>query len=192
MSTPLPPLKPPQFSLRTLFALITLVACVSALANFVSPLAMAGIVFLIISIAAHIAGNKLGMRLREHASRHNPLRAEAPQPATITRSGDFVPPTRLRERKALGLFAAAITLLGTTLGAVLACVGTLVLRSHPSRADLIVFGLAGATMSGMFTFAAAGFVQEMLAAIWEASQPSMPKNNPAQDKSAAGSKSGSD
>jgi hypothetical protein len=177
-SPPLPPLKSPQFSLRTLFAFVTLVALVSALSHFVSPLVLAGIIFLIVSIAAHVAGNKLGTTLRAHSSQRQAEENEHPEGVVPARREDFAPPTRLRRRQALGLIAALVTLLGAVGGGVLGVIGAYSLHRHPAPADLLVSGGAGAVLVGMVSFAVAGFVQEIGAAAWEASQTAEPVRRP--------------
>jgi hypothetical protein len=180
-SPPLPPLKSPQFSLRTLFAFITLVALVSALSHFVSPLVLAGIIFLIVSIAAHVAGNKLGTILRQHSARQQANENEHPEGVVPARREDFAPPTRLRRRQALGLIAALVTLLGAIGGGILGVLATYSLHSHSAPADLLVSGGAGAVLVGIVSFAVAGFVQEIGAAAWEASKTAGPAIKPPRE-----------
>jgi hypothetical protein len=182
-TSPLPPLKSPQFSLRTLFAFITLVALVSGLSHFVSPLVLAGIIFLIVSIAAHVAGNKLGTVLRAHAALRQADQNEHPEGVVPARREDFAPPTRLHRRQALGLIAALVTFVGAIGGAVLGVIGALSLHSRPMPADLLVSGGAGAVLVGMVSFAIAGFVQEIGAAAWEASKTAEPAIRPPRESS---------
>lgn len=171
-----PPLKPPQFSLRTLFVLLTLVACFSALATAVSPMVLAGIVFLVVSIAAHVAGNKLGTTLRDHARRQQLSQKLTPEHGAPIAGLEYAPATRLRERKALGLLAAIVTVVGVGAGATVAVVGALSFTRHATPADLIVYGVAGGILCGFFTFALVAFVQTMSTAAWEASRPALPSS----------------
>ena len=73
-------LRPPQFTLRTLIGLITLLAALFSLVNVVHPVVMAGLVLLALLIAAHVAGNVIGTRLREIGDR------------PVTKEGREVPP----------------------------------------------------------------------------------------------------
>jgi hypothetical protein len=170
---PKPPLKPPQFSLRTLFVVVTLVACISALATAVSPMVLAGILFLLVSIAAHVAGNKLGTTLRDHASQQRLSQeltaAQRSPPASL----EYAPTTRLRERRALGLLAAVFTIFGMATGAAAAIAGALSFTKSATPADLVVYGIAGGVLCGFFTFAVVAFLQVLLTAAWEASRPAL-------------------
>jgi hypothetical protein len=159
--------------LRTLFVLLTLVACISALATAVSPMVLAGILFLIVSIAAHVAGNKLGTTLRDHASRQRLAQESPPPQRAPVASSEYAPTTRLRERRALGLLAAVFTILGIAIGAAAAIVGALSFTMSATPADLIVYGIAGGVLCGFFTFAAVAFLQVLLTAAWEASHPAV-------------------
>lgn len=55
----------PQFKLRTLLLLVTLACLVLAAAKLLSPLAIAVLVVLLLSVMAHVVGNALGTRLRD-------------------------------------------------------------------------------------------------------------------------------
>jgi hypothetical protein len=185
LTPPLPPLKSPQFSLRTLFLLTTLVGCICALANLVSPLVLGGILFLAASIAAHVAGNKLGVTLREHASKQRiHQQQERPMVTGPLANAPAVPATRLRERKALGLVAGILTLAGGAAGLGLGVAGVHVLNRSPSTADLIVVGIAGAVLGALWTFALVGFLQVTSGAAWQALDASR-ESQGAPDKAAA-------
>ncbi|MCI0357192.1 MAG: hypothetical protein L0211_01745, partial [Planctomycetaceae bacterium] len=63
-----PRLRPPQFGLRTLLFVVTVCAVLAALSKWVTPLVFLCLVFLALTIIAHVAGNAIGTRLREIGS----------------------------------------------------------------------------------------------------------------------------
>jgi hypothetical protein len=55
----------PQFTLRTLFLLITLVCLLLAACQVLSPLAIGVLLLVLLSVLAHVAGNAIGTQLRD-------------------------------------------------------------------------------------------------------------------------------
>src|SRR6185369_6602570 len=58
-------LRPPQFGLRTLLALVAAIGILLSLRQWISPMAIAAIAFLAVSVFCHVAGNAIGTRLRQ-------------------------------------------------------------------------------------------------------------------------------
>jgi hypothetical protein len=165
-------LPPPQFGLRALLLAVTVCAVLAALSQWVTPIVIACIIFLVLCVIAHVAGNAIGTRLRELGS-HSPTSDGALSPGLAhpkPDAGDFAPPTRLGQRQALGWPIVIATLAGIILGAVGGVVWTLVSSRGPVGAlNLGVGGLAFAVLGGIIAFAAFGFVQVGLAALRQAS-----------------------
>src|SRR5947209_1275592 len=111
-------LRPPQFGLRTLLALVAACGGLLALRQWLDPIAIAGIAFLAISIFCHVAGNCLGTRLREIGDRpdlvSDPSTAASRQP----RAQDFAPVTQLSRRHSLGWTIVIASSIGITSGAI--------------------------------------------------------------------------
>ena len=165
-------LPPPQFGLRTLLLVVTACALLAALSQWVSPIVLACVVFLVLSILAHIAGNAIGTRLREFGSRPTAEDAElSPGLARARpRADDFAPPTRLSERQGLGWPILIAASAGTLLGAIGGVVWTLVTSRGPvGLLNVGVGAIAFAVLGGIIAFVAFGFIQVGLGALRQAS-----------------------
>src|SRR5437762_8122334 len=84
-------LRPPQFGLKTLLALVAACGGLLALRQWLDPIAIAAIAFLALSIFCHVAGNCIGTRLREIGDNPNSPREEAPAARLAPRPQDFAP-----------------------------------------------------------------------------------------------------
>src|SRR5262249_20334039 len=116
---PGPRLRPPQFGLRTLLLLVTACGVLLALRQWfaLSPIAIAALVLLGISIFCHVAGNVICTRLRDigdapQARADQLLSPPRPQPS------DFAPVTRLSQRQSLGRLILIVVPAGGALGGV--------------------------------------------------------------------------
>ena len=161
-------LRPPQFTLRTLIGLITLLAVLFALVNVVHPLVLAGLILLVLLIAAHITGNALGTRLREIGSRPVDERGRDLPPQTYLREvgqDEFAAPTQLARRMPLGLPVLVVSTAGAVLGGL---GGGLWGWQAGSTPHIAVGGVAFAVLGGLGSFALFSFSQVMLGAYWQA------------------------
>jgi hypothetical protein len=165
-------LPPPQFGLRTLLWVITGCAAIFALSRWLEPLALAGVVMLVLSVIAHVAGNAIGTRLRELGGRRKPRTSDGDSSAAIAgRPGatDFAPVTRLSQRKSLGWPIIIGTAAGTLVGGIGGGQWT-VLNSvgSPGVLNVAVGVLAFAVLNGIGAFVIFGFIQVGVGAIRQA------------------------
>ena len=164
-----PGLKPPQFSLRTLLLIVTLSAIFCAVSNFLPPLMTAGLIFLAICVAAHIAGNALGTRLRENGNRAiDAVGQPLALPQHSSRSAPNAPPTALCQRRSLGWPVLAATLCG-----ILACgtgggLWTALNGAAPAISAIIIAVVSFGVLGGFSAFLAFSFVQVGLGALGQA------------------------
>jgi hypothetical protein len=179
-----PPLRPPQFTLRTLILLITVLAIFFSLVNTVHPVVMAGLVLLTLLIAAHVAGNVIGTRLREIGDR--PLTQEGgevpPQPFVghLTRTS-FAPPSDLARRIALGLPILIVTTAGVLAGGIAGGLWGYLAAGDDGWLNIVVGIVACGFLGGFGSFVAFSFTQVILGAWWQASR-SLPDPHQAETK----------
>jgi hypothetical protein len=162
-----PTLRPPQFGLRTLLVVMTVLGAVFALIPWLPPAGVAILLLFGVSIFCHVAGNAIGTRLRANGDR--------PIPAPLGRStfgrptaAHFAPATRLSQRQSLGWLIVIATVGGIVAGGFGGGVWTLLTSRGPVgplnvAVGVIAFGVLG----GMAAFATVAFVQVMLGAIWQ-------------------------
>jgi len=170
-------LKPPQFNLRTMLLAVAIVSVLIALMTSVGPLAAFGILLLVLSIIAHVAGNALGTRLRENGNR--PLEAEPENVAarraktqTPLPSADFAPDTRLGGRHALGWTTIAAVLVGGLFGAGLG--GTFLAWlcwDKATTVGIVCGAAASGALGGFAGFLLGSFIGELLRAYLQAVRP---------------------
>ena len=173
-----PGLKPPQFSLRTLLLAVTLLAVIFALFNVLPPLVMAGLIFLLITMLAHVAGNAIGMRLRDSGSRYAAEQA-AGRDQFAAGSGSATsaaaPQTQLSRRQSLGWPVLAATATGLLAGGGGGGLWT-AYSSGPQVAvlNIAVGAVAFAVLGGLAAFLTFSFTQVGVGALRQAlaSRPS--------------------
>lgn len=167
-----PALKPPQFSLRSLLLLMTLCAIVFSLVNVLPPMVLGGLVFLMLSIFAHVAGNAIGTRLRDNGSQHGNA-DDAPQGETW-RSGTpetprYAPQTKLGQRQSLGWPVFAATGTGLFLGGGGGGIWTASASAgDAAELSILVAVVAFAVLGGFAAFLAFSFAQVGLGALRQA------------------------
>jgi purine-cytosine permease-like protein len=165
-------LPPPQFGLRALLWVITGCAVIFALSRWLSPIALAGVVMLVLSVIAHVAGNAIGTRLRELGGRRKPKTFDqeaASSSSSRPAAADFAPVTRLGQRQSLGWPIIIGTASGTVAGGIGGGLWT-IFNAHgsPDPLSLVVGVLAFAVLNGIGAFVIFGFIQVGLGAIRQA------------------------
>ena len=162
-------LRPPQFGLRTLLLAVAACAVLASLYQWMSPMALAAVVLLVLAIIAHVAGNAIGTRLREIGS-DRPFDDDASgRLRAKPKAEDFAPATRLGQRHGLGWPLLLATAIGTISGAVGGGVWTILASRGPVGPLNIAVGVvAFAVLGGIAAFAAYGFVQVGLTAVRQA------------------------
>ena len=162
-------LRPPQFGLRSLLLAVTACAVLAAASRWVSPIAIAALVFLLLSIVAHVAGNAIGTRLRELGSRPGDDEMPSDAKRRRPRAGDFAPAPRLGERRGLGWPILIAALGGAFAGGLGGAVWTLLASRGPvGLLNIAVGAVAFAVLGGIASFGAFGFIQVGIGAIRQA------------------------
>lgn len=162
-----PTLTPPQFGLRTLLLIVSLCAVIFASFQWLSPLAIVGLIFLVICIAAHIAGNAIGTRLRENGSRPLPPHHLEPHSARFpaVSTAEFAEATQLSRHSSLGWPQMFATLAGIAAGGIGGGLGTILLSREYNEATVLIGAIAFAALGGMAAFIGYSFVQVALSTI---------------------------
>lgn len=156
-----PTLKPPQFRLRTLLLGVGVCAVVFTSFQWLSPLGIVGVLFLMLCIAGHIAGNAIGTQLRENGDHPLPppdeeTRRQLYRPATAAEIGEA---TQLSRASSLGWVQWLATLVGILSGGIGGGVGAALLSRKFDESIVLLGVLAFATLGGIAAFVAYSFVQ---------------------------------
>lgn|SRR5262245_68728 len=176
-------LRPPQFGLRTLMALVTACAGLLALGQWLDPIAIAAIAFLALSVFCHVAGNCIGTRLREIGDNRDLLRDDSPPNRASPRAQDFAPVTPLGQRQSLGWSIIIASSIGIASGAVGGGLWTFAAsRGEAGLLNIAVGIIAFGVLGGLAAFATVSFAQVLFGALWQAMQ-TPPTTGPASDQS---------
>jgi hypothetical protein len=168
-----PSLRPPQFGLRTLLLLMAAIGVLLALRQWLDPIVIVAILFLVLSVFCHVAGNAIGTRLREIGSQPNQAAEELVPTARLRpEPNDFAPATQLGQRSSLGWTIIIATSVGITTGAIGGGFWTfLTSRGGPEIVTIAIGVAAFGVLGGLAAFATVGFAQVLFGAIWQAMKP---------------------
>lgn len=163
-------LRPPQFGLRTLFLAVTALGIFLAAAQHLSPLAVGVAGFLLLSLAAHIAANALGTRLRGGTGGGEPFAHAAPRSTSEYGAKPVLnhPATNLSQRKSLGWTLVIAGGIGLTLGAAGGALWPLSSEREVGWFPVVIGAVAFGTLGALAAVLAAGFVQSAWSAWREA------------------------
>jgi hypothetical protein len=158
-------LGPPQFSMRTLLAVVTGCCVLFALMATVQPIWSLLLLLFLALVAAHVLGNALGTRLTERAPVREPLPAiPMAQPTKLVAGAQ-----RLREHTTLGRGPMRKALIGGLLGAILGAVALTRGDWNPMDVAGVILGTVSSGVIGMFLgFLIASFVSVFRRALAEA------------------------
>ncbi len=161
-----PQLGPPQFGLRTLLLIVSSVAVLLGLSQWLSPISVAALMLLTLSIIAHVAGNVIGSRLRDGRSRSRD-KQEQPPHVTSLRDDHFAPVTKLGRRHPLGWIPLLSALGGFCFGSLLGGSWTAyLLRQDFDWFPVAIAACAFGALGGFGGFLIIGFCK----AFWDAWQ----------------------
>lgn len=166
-----PMLSPPQFHLRTLLLGVALCGLIFATIQWLSPAAFFGLLFLALCIAAHVAGNSIGTKLRENGDR--PIPPQAPfdeRFAPVPRDELPVAP-QMSHRTGLGRPQWIATIVGIALGGLCGGVGAILLSRHWDDSILALGVLSFGTLGGIFAFVGYSFTNVFWSAYQQAQRP---------------------
>ena len=183
-SNPRRVLPPPQFTLRTLLLLITLFAAFFALVNLVHPLVICGLALLAILVAAHVAGNVIGTRLREIGDQPASNDGEAISARSRDRKvdrGSFAPPSDLARKSSLGLPVLIVTAAGVLVGGMGGGVWGFVSAGSEGWLNITVGSVAVGFLGGFASFAVYSFTQVLMGAWTQAARPPSPLHQSEND-----------
>ena len=167
-----PALRPPQFGLKGLFWTTTLVAVAIVALSALSPMVASGVVLLVLAVGAHVVGNALGTRLRDHGNTplptaDQPLRRERPQ------QHHFAPPTPLSHRQKMGRMMSVLSGAGAILGG--GAGGALLALLNWEKVTVANMALATvscAILGALVGFLGGSFVKVAFEAWWQAHRDS--------------------
>ena len=150
------PLPPPRFSLRTLAFAITAICVLLALWREMQPLPWAMVVLTLLVIAAHVAGNALGTRLRDGLPKTSAT--HSPSPIAV-RTEHFAPVSNLSGKQPLGWLMPIALGLGVAAGMIGG--GVFMWRVYGAALDRLAIGitlLAFGVLGGISMFLLSSFV----------------------------------
>ncbi|MFM9066697.1 MAG: hypothetical protein ACKOU6_16145 [Planctomycetota bacterium] len=169
----------PQFTLRTLFLIITLVCLLLAACQVLSPLAIGVLILVLLSVLAHVAGNAIGTQLRDGQSgsptagaqdQLSGSRVDGGLPDSHARrplaADDFARRSQLSHRQSLRwLIILPSIVVGATIGGLL---GAWWLSNIPavqlSLLKLVVGTTATTVLGGMLGFLLSAFLKTLISA----------------------------
>jgi len=166
-----PGLRPPRFSLATLFFTIGLLGVLFAAMSYLGSYATLLFILFTLTVAAHVAGNAIGTQLRNNGD-HPPMASgdatrDRRRPITVQ---DFAPPSQLRQRSALGKPILITTVMGSAAGAMLGGYELTMLMKQPTLIAVALGVIASAVLGAIWTFAASSFLHVASGALRQATR----------------------
>ncbi len=168
------PARPFQFGLRSLFIGIALLGMLLAIMVRLDPVWSAALAWMLLLVAAHVAGNFWGTRSR--ATRPPAPTADDTACAVANAPIEYAPATRLRGCSRLTRGMLATALVCATLGAIGGTTTILFLYRHTvSYLGTTIASVSGAALGAMLGFLASSFLGIGSRAFREAAgDPSLP------------------
>jgi hypothetical protein len=182
-----PALRPPRFSLRTLLLVMSGLCCLFAAMAALGLLWSAVLLLFLSLVAAHVIGNSLGTRLRDHASRQIAAdRIARPRLPLQAIRPNVAAPEQLTGRAKLNRITLILTVGGALVGAELGGAGLAVVHPQASAAAVGLGVVSSAVLAGFAGFLASSFLWVVRQALAEAHRgaapavrrPATPDSNP--------------
>lgn len=177
---PHPGLSPPRFGLGSLLLWIAVLCVLLASFSFLGPSVGFALGLLVFAVAAHVAGNAIGMQLRRargaRQERPGPEASEAEGsarsgPRKVVHATDFAPTTRLHRRESLGRPIVYVTAAGGIVGAALGGYALAAVLGKSATVASVGLGVfASGVLGAIWTFVGFSFLQVAVAALWQASR----------------------
>ena len=173
-----------QFGLRTLFVAVTLCAALFAVMSVLGAVVSVALGWFLLLIAAHVAGNAWGTRIRDRRGSAGDIDERNGPPSNRMQRLQFAPLSSLRERTGIGRVMLAASSIGAALGGVL---GTYVLcqvnwnrlcAAHGLGGSLFAIVLGGvstAIIGGFLGFLTSSFLEVGLQALRQATREVSPR-----------------
>ncbi|MCA9163755.1 MAG: hypothetical protein KDA41_04855 [Planctomycetales bacterium] len=171
-----PGLRPPRFRLLTLLLAIALLGAILASGKVVGVYGTFWIVVFALAVMGHVAGNALGLQLREssHAGRR-----DDEFPVDLARAGEaldansFAPTSKMNQRRSLGWLVIFAPIAGFVLAGI--CGGLWLTRENWAESTWVSIAasvVAAGTLGALGGFLLAAFLKVVLESLWEASRDS--------------------
>ncbi len=171
-----PALRPPRFTLRTMLALVTALCCLFAVMSAVGLLWSAMLALFLSLIAAHVFGNSVGTRLRDHTSHQLAERKVAGQRAVpVALNLNVAAPRQLTQRTKLKRITALMTICGAFVGAQFGGVALAAVHPQSSVAAVVLGVCSSAVLGGFAGFLASSFLSVIRQALAEAHHATTPQ-----------------
>lgn len=172
---PLPPenaaarLPPPRFGMRTILMVVTIIGMLLGLAVGVSPYVAAVACLFTLAIAAHMAGNAIGMQLQQLGNQERRSKPKGEAASASLSETDFAPATQLRHHKPLSAGIFITTSIGAGGGLLLGAVFFAALLWNEISLLLVASGaIAFAILGGIAAFLFSSFLTVLLGACQQA------------------------
>jgi predicted lipid-binding transport protein (Tim44 family) len=166
---PEPALRPPRFTLRTLWIVMTALCCLFAVMASLGALWSAMLLLFLCLIAAHVVGNSLGTKLRDHTNQQIRFaRAARPQRVAEAVASGVTAPEQLTRRAKLNRITLLMAIGGALVGAEFGGLGLAALYPRASIAAVTLGVISSAVLGAFAGFLASSFLSVVRQALAEA------------------------
>ncbi|MEX2114736.1 MAG: hypothetical protein WD845_16205 [Pirellulales bacterium] len=174
-----PALRPPRFSLRTLWLAVTVLCCLFAVMASLGALWSAMLLLFLCLGAAHVIGNSLGTKLREHADQQILLdRASQPARSAEPVALGVAAPQQLTARRKLNRITLLMTIGGALVGAEFGGLGLAAIYPQASIAAVSLGVVSSAVLGALAGFLSSSFLWVVRQALAEAHRGAVASNCP--------------
>lgn len=160
-------LKPPQFTLRTLLIAMTALACLLAVMTAIGSWWSMAVLLVLALVSAHVAGNALGTKLRNHSARRRVVPSSEPARRAVPRR-DIASPQRLTQRTRLHWMTLVMSGGGALAGGYFG--GSALAANYPeaTTAAVMLGVVSSGVLGALAGFTASSFLEVVRQALSEA------------------------